>query len=117
MADLILVVSSGKGTWAQASKLIKQEDWSHVFIICNEFGKEKFTCEKPCTYIIINSFGTVEEIKNKILEDLKGKLKMDIGVNFISGTGKEHMGLCSALFKLGVGIRLVVADEVNIKEI
>jgi hypothetical protein len=111
------MLTSGKGTWGEVSKLIGQENWEHVYIITTDFGKEKFTCEKPHTFIIINSFGTVEEIKTKLIESLKNKISLDVGVNFISGTGKEHMALLSSLLELGVGIRLIISGEKEFKEI
>ena len=48
---------------------------------------------------------------------LKNKVSGEVAVNFISGAGKEHMSLISALIKLGVGFRLVVSDEGKIEEI
>lgn len=117
MTDLVVMLTSGKGTWAEVSKLIKQEEWEHVYFICTDFGKEKFTCEKPHTFIVINSFAEIEEIKKKIMEALKDKLKLEVGLNFVSGTGKEHMALISALMSLGVGIRLVSPGEKEVKEL
>ena len=49
---------------------------------------------------------------------LKGKIKdPEVDVNFISGTGREHMALMSALLKLGVGIRLVAITKEGMEEI
>jgi len=38
-------------------------------------------------------------------------------VNIVSGDGKEHMALISALLKLGLGIRFVALTKEGIKEI
>lgn len=111
MTDLVVMLTSGKGTWAEVSKLIKQENWGHVYLICTDFGKEKFTCDKPSSFIVINSFSYPEEIKNKIVSELKNKLSIEVGVNMTSGTGNEHMALLGALLELGVGIRLVSASD------
>lgn len=117
MTSLVLMLTTGKGSWAQASKLIKQEEWSHIYLICNDFAKDKFTCDKACTYIVINPFDEVKKISDKIYSELKDHLGIEVGVNFVSGTGKEHMALLSALFKLGVGMRFVVPGEDKIEEI
>ena len=37
--------------------------------------------------------------------------------NFVSGMGKEHMALISALLKLGVGIRLMALTKNGIEEV
>jgi len=33
MTDLIINISTGKGTWQHASEVIKKENWSKIFII------------------------------------------------------------------------------------
>ena len=57
-----------------------------------------------------------------LIEDLKTALKdkvkmMETAVNIISGEGKEHIALLSALLKIGVGIRLVALTKEGIKEV
>ena len=117
MTDLVVMLTSGKGTWAEASRLVKQENWSHVYFVCTDFGKEKFTCDKPSSFIVIDSFSSPEDIKRSIVSQMKGKLGLDVGVNMTSGTGYEHMALLSALLELGVGVRLVYAGENSMREI
>lgn len=117
MTDLVVMLTSGKGTWAEVSRLVKQESWSHVYFICTDFGKEKFTCDKPSSFVVVNSFSAPEDIKSSIVSQLKSKLSLDVGVNMTSGTGNEHMALLSALLELGVGIRLVVAGEASAREV
>ena len=52
------------------------------------------------------------------MKNLKGKIKdPEIDINFISGTGREHMALMSALLKLGVGIRLKALTKEGAEEI
>ena len=41
----------------------------------------------------------------------------EAAVNLISGNGKEHMAVISALMKLGLGIRLIALTPNGIKEI
>jgi hypothetical protein len=111
------MLTTGKGTWAEVARLIQSEEWEHVFIITNDFGKEKFSCNKEHSFIIINPFDKISDIKNKIKTELKDKLSLEVALNFVSGTGKEHMALIGALFEMGNGIRLVETEEGKLKEI
>jgi len=118
MTDLIACLSTGKGTWAHVSKLIEEQDWDNIFLITNEFGKENFQPKKPVQYILINLNRYLSELVEDIKAQLKEKLNpLDIAVNLISGSGKEHMAVISALLKLGAGIRLITLTPRGIKEI
>src|SRR3989344_9477332 len=117
MTDLIAVVSTGKGTWGQVSSLVNKEKWDKIHIITNDFGVEKFNKLKNMEFIVIDQNKSVLELKEDILKGLKNKVSDDVGVNFISGTGKEHMALLAALIKLGSSFRLVVAENEKVEEI
>ena len=116
MTDLIAALSTGKGTWTQVVSLIRSEDWETVYLITNAFGKEKFTCDSPVKMIILDENLSIDKMKDQIIGELKDKLKMEVAVNIVSGTGKEHMALLSALISLGVGIRFVVENN-GLKEL
>ncbi|MCD4759568.1 hypothetical protein K8R33_01635 [archaeon] len=117
MVDLIAFLSTGKGTWGHVSGLINKEKWDKIYLLTNEFGKEKFTANEKTELIVLNMNGSAEELRDEILKNLKDKLSGEVGVNFISGGGKEHMALVSALIKLGVGFRFVVSGEEGVKEL
>lgn len=117
MTDLVCCLSTGKGTWAEVAKLINNYNWGNIFLITNDFGKEKFTTEKEVRCILVDVNKGMEAMKNAILEGLKEKVSTEVGVNFISGSGKEHMALLSALIQLGVGMRFIVAADSEVKEI
>jgi hypothetical protein len=117
MTDLVAFLSTGKGTWGHVSGLINGEQWNKVYLLTNDFGKEKFTPNEKTELIEINLNGSAEELKNEILEKLKEKVSGEIAVNFISGSGKEHMALVSALLKLGVGFRFMVSGQEGVKEL
>ena len=117
MSDLVCCLSTGKGTWVEVAKLINNHDWGNVFLITNDFGKEKFSTEKEVKFILVDVNKGMESMKNTIEEGLKDKVSGEIGVNFISGSGKEHMALLSALISMGVGMRFIVAADSDIKEI
>ena len=59
----------------------------------------------------------MEVMKKTIVSELKSKLSGDVAVNFISGSGKEHMALLSAMIEMGVGMRFVVPVDSEIKEL
>ena len=118
MGILIACLTTGKGTWKEVSNIINAENWKKIYLITNEFGKEKFTHEKELNYALINLNDTTNIMRDKIIAELKD-LKEEVGfndvaLNFSSGSGKEHMALLSAIMKLGTGIRIV--DQKN-KEI
>jgi len=117
MTDLIALLSTGKGTWGHVNRLIMDENWGGIFLITNEFGKENFTAEKKAEFIVIDSRRGLIELRDEIYNKLNGKIKDEVAVNLVSGTGKEHMALISALLKLGVGIRLVAVTKEGIIEI
>lgn len=117
MADLIACLSTGKGTWVEVIKLISLESWDHVYLITNSFGKENFKHDKA-ELIVINDNAPIKTISDTIYKSLQGRVAFaDVAVNFISGTGKEHMALISALLKLGVGIRFVTNEENSMVEL
>ncbi len=111
MTDLIVVVSTGKGTWKEVTELINQDKWDTVYIVTSKFGTEKFTSiskDQEKVYVLIDPDQDIQMMKERIVIQLKDKLKTEVGVNFLSGSGKEHMALLGALFSLGVGVRMVV---------
>lgn len=118
MTELIACLSSGKGSWNYILRLIKEESWDNIFLITNEFGKENFKAENNMQFIVVDFRKPVSELIKDIKENLKGKIKgIEVAVNLISGTGKEHMAIMSALLKLGLAIRFVVVADSGVKEI
>ena len=117
MTDLIAMVSTGKGTWTSVSALVNKEKWNKIYVITNDFGKEKFNKSSNMEFILVDQNKSVNEMKEIIISSLKGKIKGEAGVNFISGTGKEHMALLGAIMKLGIGFRLVDVENNGLEEV
>jgi len=118
MTELVACLSTGKGTWGHVNRLIQEQEWENIFLITNEFGKENFTAEKPAEFLIIDSNKGIKELRDDITEKLRGKIKgLEVAVNIVSGSGKEHMALIGALLKLGVGIRPMALTKDGIQEI
>ena len=88
-----------------------------MYLVTNDFGKEKFTAEENTELIVVNSSASEEELRDEITEILKEKVDGEIAINFVSGTGKEHMALIAALMKSGVGFRFVVQADEGTKEL
>jgi hypothetical protein len=66
---------------------------------------------------VVNSSASEEELRDEIVEILKEKVEGEIAINFVSGTGKEHMAFISALMKSGIGFRFVVQTDEGTKEL
>lgn len=117
MTELITCLSTGKGTWGHVAGLMRAEEWEKVYLVCSDFGRDKFEKHEKHEFIVINPDDDVEQIIGVLYEKLKGRLGTEVAVNMISGSGKEHMALLSALLKLGVGLRFVVLKEGRAAEI
>ena len=118
MTSLITCLSTGKGTWLKVMDTIRINDWDNIFLITNEFGKEKFRSQKPSEFILTDSASDVKILKDQIKENLRGKIKdFEVAVNIDSGSGKEHMALISALIQLGLSIRFVTVENNQLIEI
>ena len=111
MSTLIACVGLGKGTWSQVIPVIEHEDWDKVLVITNKFGAEKFPTKKAVERVIVDTDQEIEDLEAEVRSKIRGQTGFgDVGVNIVSGTGKEHMAIISALLKLGAGIRLVAWD-------
>jgi hypothetical protein len=117
MTCLIACLTTGKGSWSEVVKIINSEQWDKIFLITNEFGKEKFKHEKA-QLITVNDSMSANEMCDAIHTGLKGHTEFnDAAVNLTSGTGKEHMALITAVLRTGAGIRLVTIENDKLAEI
>ncbi|MBS3074418.1 hypothetical protein J4447_03105 [Candidatus Pacearchaeota archaeon] len=112
--ELVALLSSGKGTWAHVSGLIKNGDWDSIILIGDAFA-EKFSTDKKHEFVKIDSGRKLLEIKEDIMKKLKGKISgTEVALSIASGSGKEHMALISALLSLPVGVRFAVLTQEGI---
>jgi hypothetical protein len=115
--ELVALLSSGKGSWGQVAGLINRHEWSNIILVGNEFA-EKFSCDKKHEFIKINSNEKVLDLRDKLKEILKQKIKgIEVALSIASGDGKEHMALITALLSIPVGIRLVVLTQDGILDL
>lgn len=118
MTDLVACLSSGEKSWAHVSRLIKEQDWKKIFVITNDVGQKNFKAEKQVEFIVVDFQKPVSELINDIVKGLKGKITdFEVALNLVSGSGKEHMAILSALLKLGVGIRLMAVTKEGVREL
>jgi hypothetical protein len=109
--ELVALLSSGQGTWAQVSGLMKYGEWDKIIILGSDFAKD-FTHEKKFEFIKINLDKKLKELKDEFMEKLKGKIDgTEVALSIASGDGKEHMALISALINLPVGIRFAALTK------
>ena len=118
MTDLVACLSSGEKSQAHVARLINEVDWKNIFLITNEFGKNNFKSGKKVDLILVDFQKPVFNLIEDIQKRLRGKITdLEVALNLVSGTGKEHMAILSALFKLGVGVRLIAVTKDGVKEL
>ena len=112
--ELVALLSSGKGTWAQVSGLMKHGEWENIILLGDEFAKS-FTHEKEFEFIQVDLSKRIIDLRQDFLKKLKGKIKgVEVALSIASGDGKEHMALVSALINLPVGIRFAALTKEGI---
>lgn len=118
MTDLIACVSAPEKSWAHVERLIKEQDWSKIFIITDDSGRKNFKTGKKVEFISVDFQKPVFELIDDIRNGLKGKISdFEVALNLVSGTGKEHMAILSALLKLGIGVRLMAVTKEGVREL
>ncbi len=118
MTYLVACLGGGKGTWAHLARLSAGEQWEKIFLITSEEYAGKFDTGCPHEYIVIDLAKTMKELSQDIMQKLKGKVPdLEVALSIVSGTGKEHMAIISALTKLGLGIRLVALAGEKVDEL
>jgi hypothetical protein len=118
MVELVACLSTGKGTWGHVARLMADGTWDNIILITNEFGKENFTSEKSALMLVMDTRKPIAELVEDMKNGLDGKIKgKEVALNIVSGDGKEHMALLSALQKLDIKFRPTALTKDGIKEI
>ena len=109
--ELVCLLSTGKGTWAQVSGLMTHGDWESIILLGGDFAKD-FKHEKKFEFIKIDLDKKIKDLKDEFLQKLKGKIHgTEVALSIASGDGKEHMALISSLLNLPVGIRFAALTK------
>lgn len=118
MASLIACLTSDSGAWAHVKRIIENQEWDNIFIVGTDESCSSFQCSKQADRICVDTTRLLPELSKDIFRNLNGKIDdFEVAVNFVSGSGKEHMALMSAVLKLGLGVRLVALTKEGIREL
>ncbi len=112
--ELIALLSSGEGSWAQVSGLIKHGEWDKIILLGDDFSSQFKIEEKGniTEFIKIDLAKKIQDLKDDFMKRLKGKISgTEVALSIASGNGKEHMALISALINLPVGIRFAALTK------
>ncbi len=109
--ELIALLSSGKGTWAQVSGLMAHGEWDKVIVLGEDFAKS-FSHPKEFEFIKVDMSKKIKDLREEFTKKLQGKINgTEVALSIASGDGKEHMSLISALLGLPVGIRFAALTK------
>ena len=109
--ELIALLSSGKGTWAQVSGLMAHGEWERVIVLGDDFAKG-FSHHKEFEFIKVDLNNKIKDLRDEFSKKLQGKINgTEVALSLASGDGKEHMSLISALLGLPVGIRFAALTK------
>jgi len=115
--ELVALLSSGKGSWAQVSGLMKHGEWDKIVLIGDEFAKD-FTHDKEFEFVKVDLNKKLKDLRDELSEKLKGKFdSMEVALSIASGDGKEHMALVSALLNLPLGVRFAALTKDGILDL
>ena len=118
MVDLVISLSKRDGTWNYVAKLINEYSWDNIIILTDKFSGSEFKLDKKADFVIIDTTLSLVSLAKEIKEKLTGKIKgIEVAVNFVSGEGKEHMALMSALLRLGLGVRFFALKPEGLEEL
>ena len=118
MTYLIACLSSDEKSWGHVERLVKEQDWAKILLITNDFGKKNFKSQKEINFVVVDFQKPVFELISDIQKGLTGKITdLEVALNLVSGNGKEHMAILSALLKLGVGVRLMAVTKEGVREL
>jgi len=117
MPILVACLSTGKGTWGHVNRVISEGNFDKVILITNDYGKENFKANEKTELIALPLSQGIRELRDSMVEALKSIKDTEVAINIISGTGKEHTALISALLKLGLAIKFVAVTKDGIEEI
>jgi len=109
--ELIALLSTGKGTWAQVSGLLNNGEWDKIILLGSDFAK-KFSHQKQFEFVECDLNKKLKDLRDEFAQKLKGKIQgTEVALSIASGDGKEHMALISALLSIPVGVRFTALTK------
>lgn len=118
MTDLVACLTNKKGIFEHVKHVIDDVEWQNIYIFTSERDISKMKFSKQTKIINLDLSKTISELTSFIKTQLEGKLNdLEVAVNIVAGSGKEHTALLSAILKLGFGVRFVVLTRNGVKTI
>lgn len=109
--ELVALLSSGKGSWAQVAGLVNRGEWDKIILVGSDFA-EKFETTKEHEFVKVDTSKSLIDLKQELMDKLKDKIQgVEVGLSIASGEGKEHMALISALLSIPVGVRFTALTK------
>jgi len=110
--ELVALLSSGKGSWAQVAGLMKYGEWDKIVVLGDDFAKQNFSHEKEFEFVKVDLSKRIKDLKDDLMKKLKGKFKgTEVALTIASGDGKEHMALISAIINQPMGVRFAALTK------
>src|SRR3989338_11195587 len=72
--ELVALLSTGKGTWAQVSGLMTHGEWDKVILLGSDFAKN-FSHQKPFEFIQVDLDKKIKELQQEFRNKLRGKIE------------------------------------------
>ncbi len=118
MSILVATIGVETGSRKHVQRLIDEQEWTKIILVGSTEAQKDFSCTKEMQWIPIDTSLFLKPLKEQIQRGLVGKIGFgDVGVSIISGSGKEHMAMLSALIQSGAGIRFVAITPEGVQEI
>jgi hypothetical protein len=115
MADLIACFTADDHH-RHVHRLINEGEWDRIFVVTTPELRRKHKFQKEVLYIVVDPKKPIDEYVEDIKSNIKGFF-LEVGINIVNGTGKDHMALLSAVMKAGLGFRLVAVTKNGVEEI
>ena len=117
MTSLIVLISSGKGTWTGGISLINSQNWEKVYVICNSFSYDKFNLKLPNIIKLKFDERNLTKTISNLAKFFKSEIKdFEVALNITSGTGLEHMAILTSILRSGLGVRFVYSSKGKCEE-
>ncbi|MEK6961540.1 MAG: hypothetical protein AABX47_10315 [Nanoarchaeota archaeon] len=118
MTDLVAVVSSGAGTAKHVERVAFEMNWGKVMLVVPVASEAPFPLRANMELVKVDFSQPMGAVVENLVTHLKPKISgTEVGLNMISGDGKEHMAVLSAVLKCGVGFRLIALTKDGVTEI
>lgn len=114
MTNLVVLLTSGGAN--HVTKLVEGENWGKIIIVTTQQAGKSFSCGKPYQSIFIDEEWPVRDMIEAIRKGLEREYG-EVGLNFVSGSGKEHMALLAGVIQAGLSFRLVAVTKEGITEL